>query len=104
MHARRGLSFLQSDNSSLSKLLLRSVESSERNFVQSDAEGLRECLRRDYAYIAAEMTVDADVKEPDCFLFARDSFRIESYALAFTRDFCCIEPVNRKCVDAFFFS
>ncbi|KAH6923212.1 hypothetical protein HPB50_024925 [Hyalomma asiaticum] len=87
---------LKSDNSSLSKLLLRSLESRERNFVQSDIEGLLECLRRNYAYIAAEITVDADIVDPERFLFARDNFRIESYALAFPSDFCCIEPVNRK--------
>ncbi|XP_037529390.1 uncharacterized protein LOC119406729 [Rhipicephalus sanguineus] len=92
---------LKSDNSSLSKLLLRSLESSQRNFVQSDIEGLLECLRRNYAYIAAEITVDADIVEPERFLFARDNFLIESYALAFARNFCCIEPINRKCVYLF---
>ncbi|KAL3189774.1 hypothetical protein MRX96_020803 [Rhipicephalus microplus] len=72
------------------------MESSERNFVQSDIEGLRECLLRNYAYVAAEITVDADITDPDRFLFARDNFIIETYALAFARDFCCIEPINRK--------
>ncbi|KAK8765048.1 hypothetical protein V5799_032343 [Amblyomma americanum] len=72
------------------------MESNQRNFVHGDLEGLRECLHRDYAYIAAEITVDADIKEPQWFLFARDSFRVESYALAFPKDFRCLEPINRK--------
>ncbi|KAH9360185.1 hypothetical protein HPB48_001663 [Haemaphysalis longicornis] len=87
---------LRSDNSSVSRLLLRAMESSKRNFVRSDVEGLRECLRRDYAYIAAQITVDADIDEPDWFIFAQDSFRMESYVLVFHKDFGCIEPVNRK--------
>lgn len=92
----RNLFFFQSDPTRDARILLRSMESNPINFVRGDLEGLAQCMKRNFAYIASEITVDADIWDDRHFLFARDSFHIENYALVFQQNFPCMETINRK--------
>ncbi|XP_064459121.1 glutamate receptor ionotropic, kainate 3-like [Ornithodoros turicata] len=87
---------LKNDNSSEAKILLKSMESNPRNFVQRDGEGLRNCLTRNYAYLGGEITINADMSDERLFVFAKDSFQTGCYSLAFHRDFPCLRQFNSR--------
>ncbi|CAL1266615.1 unnamed protein product, partial [Larinioides sclopetarius] len=63
------------------------MHSDPRNMVHHDVDGLWECLKREYAYIGGELTVRADIWDPNLFLFAKDSFLQYGYAIAFAPNF-----------------
>ncbi|XP_067127314.1 probable glutamate receptor [Centruroides vittatus] len=79
--------YLQTSPSEVFKIILRSMESKRSNFVDHDSEGLEKCKSENYAYIAGELTTEADIEEKGMFLFSRDSFQFFGYGIAFTRSF-----------------
>lgn len=72
------------------------MNTSESNYVVHDTEGLTEVLRRPYAYIGGEMTVKADVRNPNLFLFGKESFVNYGYGIAFRKGFPYLKLFNRK--------
>lgn len=70
--------------------------SDPQNLVAHDVDGLREALRRAYAYVGGWITVQADVWDPSLFLFSKDYFQQIQYAIAFAPGFDHIDIFNRK--------
>lgn len=72
------------------------MESDPRNLVRHDVNGLRECLKREYAYIGGELTVRADIWDNKLFLFAQDSFLQYGYGIAFNPDYDHVDLFDKK--------
>ncbi|XP_022251740.1 glutamate receptor 2-like [Limulus polyphemus] len=68
-------------------VILKSMESDPDNFVKRDKEGLAKCLKKKYAYIAGQLTVEADIEHVRKFRFAKDNFQISGYGMAQQKGF-----------------
>ncbi|XP_023241501.1 glutamate receptor U1-like [Centruroides sculpturatus] len=68
-------------------VILETMNSDSSNFVKHDVEGLKKCLEKNYAYIAGELTIKADIRYESKFLFSKDTFRVFGYGIALSKRF-----------------
>ncbi|XP_067122887.1 probable glutamate receptor [Centruroides vittatus] len=82
-------------------VILETMNSDSSNFVEHDVEGLKKCLEKNYAYIAGELTVKADIRYESKFVFSKDTFRVFGYGIALSKRFRHRQSFDRVIIRLF---